>query len=117
AVNGQVVSLTAVGEQAITASNAGIITTVAGNGRLGYSGDGGRAIAAQLWFPTSVAVDGAGDLFIADQVYNVVREVNTRRIITTLAGNGTGGSHGAGGARDAGGGTRRGEGRGAEMAQ
>ena len=43
-----------------------MITTVAGNGTAGYSGDGGQATAAELNDPTGVAVDAAGDLFIAD---------------------------------------------------
>ena len=44
----------------------GRITTVAGDGTLGYSGDGSQATAAELYGPTGVAVDAAGDLFIAD---------------------------------------------------
>jgi trimeric autotransporter adhesin len=70
-------------------SPAGIISTVAGNGVLGYSGDGGPAIAAQLWSPEGVAVDGASSLYIADFGSNRVREVSPAGIITTVAGNGT----------------------------
>ena len=44
----------------------GVITTVAGNGTAGYSGDSGQATAAELDDPVGVAVDAAGDLFIAD---------------------------------------------------
>ena len=47
--------------------STGIITTVAGNGTAGYSGDNGQATAAELDDPTGVAVDAAGDLFIADR--------------------------------------------------
>jgi hypothetical protein len=47
-------------------STDGIITTVAGNGKVGYSGDGGPATSAQLNLPAGVAVDGVGNLFIAD---------------------------------------------------
>jgi sugar lactone lactonase YvrE len=78
-------------------SPQGIITTVAGNGTQGYSGDGGPATSAQLGDPTGVAVDSQGDLFIADPNNEVVREVNTQGIITTVAGNGTYGYSGDGG--------------------
>ena len=57
-------------------NRAGVITTVAGDGTGGYSGDNGPATAAELYNPTGVAVDSAGDLFIADTANNVVREVN-----------------------------------------
>ena len=67
-----------------------MITTVAGNGTAGYSGDGGQATAAELDYPTGVAVDAAGDLFIADTGNNRIREVNhATGVITTVAGNGT----------------------------
>ena len=66
----------------------GIITTVAGNGELGYSGDGGPAVQAQLLLPHDVAVDGAGNLYIADTNNNRIRRVDTRGIITTFAGTG-----------------------------
>ena len=57
---------------------AGDIYTVAGNGTAGYSGDGGLATAAELSFPTGVAVDGAGNLVIADQGNCRVRVVAAR---------------------------------------
>jgi hypothetical protein len=66
----------------------GIITTVAGNGTGGYSGDGGSAIQAQLSSPGGVAVDFSGNLFIGDTGNQRVRTVGTNGIITTLAGNG-----------------------------
>src|SRR5262249_31046421 len=53
----------------------GNILTLAGNGTAGYSGDGGLATAAQLNAPNGVAVDGSGNVFIADSNNNVVREV------------------------------------------
>jgi sugar lactone lactonase YvrE len=66
----------------------GIITTVAGNGTNGYSGDGGPATKARLAFPSSVAMDFSGNLYIADENNNCVRKVDTNGIITTVAGNG-----------------------------
>jgi sugar lactone lactonase YvrE len=76
---------------------SGIITTVAGNGTLGYSGDGHQATSAELGYPESLAMDIAGDLFIADTNNGVVRKVDTNGIITTFAGNGTFTSSGDGG--------------------
>ena len=78
--------------------NTGIITTIAGNGTAGYSGDGGPATAAELSYPSGFAVDDSGDLFISDSDNNAVREVNLNTgIITTVAGNGTQGYRGDGG--------------------
>src|SRR5208282_1277369 len=75
-----------------------VITTVAGNGTFGYSGDGGLATNAELDEPYGIAVDAAGDLFIADTFNSVIREVNaSTHIITTVAGNGTPGYSGDGG--------------------
>jgi sugar lactone lactonase YvrE len=76
---------------------AGVIATVAGNGSLGFSGDGGAATAAQLNYPAAIAVDAAGNLFIADTNNERVRKVSPEGIITTVAGNGTSGSNGDGG--------------------
>jgi len=75
----------------------GIITTVAGNGIVSYSGDGGPATNASINNPTGVAVDGSGSLFIADDLNNRVRKVDVSGIITTVAGNGGGGYSGDGG--------------------
>ena len=73
--------------------SSGIITTAAGDGKYGFSGDNGPATAAELSYPSGVAVDSAGDLFIADTDNNRVREVNVSSgKITTVAGNGTAGS-------------------------
>ena len=72
-------------------TTAGIITTVAGGG----VGDGGLATDAVLTLPAGVAVDKAGDVFIADAGGNRIREINaTTHVITTIAGNGTPGSSG-----------------------
>ena len=73
----------------------GDIITVAGNGKAGYSGDNGPATAAELNDPDDVAVDSAGDLFIADMNNNVIREVvKATGDIITVAGNGTAGYSG-----------------------
>ena len=65
----------------------GIITTVAGNGQVGYSGDGGPAIEASLNFPAGLAFD-RGNLYIADRNNHRVRKVDSQGIITTVAGTG-----------------------------
>ena len=62
---------------------SGTITTVAGNGTDGYSGDGGQATAAQLNYPTAVAVDGSGNLYIADAGNARIREVDASTGIVT----------------------------------
>jgi Bacterial Ig-like domain (group 3)/MBG domain (YGX type)/NHL repeat len=81
----------------------GTITTVAGDGTAGYSGDGGPATDAMLNYPNGIAVDAAGDLFIADSNNHVVREVIpgpdglSDGTITTVAGDGSAGYSGDGG--------------------
>jgi sugar lactone lactonase YvrE len=67
--------------------SGGTITTVAGNGTPGFSGDNGTATAAQLWLPTAVAVDPRGDLYIADTNNQRIREIQGGTI-TTIAGDG-----------------------------
>ena len=67
---------------------SGKVTLVAGNSRAGFSGDGGPATQAQLNAPKGLAVDAAGDIFIADSANNRVREVTPDGIIHTIAGNG-----------------------------
>jgi sugar lactone lactonase YvrE len=80
------------------------ITIVAGTGALGFSGDGGPATAATLQVPEGVAVDSAGNLYIADSENARIREVfsptnpNTPNQITTIVGNGTFGFNGDGAA-------------------
>ena len=64
----------------------GIITTVAGTGEPGYSGDNGLATAAQLNCPENLALDAKGNLYIADTKNNRIRKVDTTGIITTVAG-------------------------------
>jgi sugar lactone lactonase YvrE len=76
----------------------GIITTVAGNGDKGYSGDGGKATEAALNEPYGVVVDRAGNLFIADRLNRRVRRVDaTSGVIATLAGTGEAAYGGDGG--------------------
>jgi len=75
----------------------GTIISVAGNGIQGYSGDGGPATQAEFYYPSGVAVDSAGNVFIADESNNCIRKVNTQGIISTIAGNGAPGFYGDGG--------------------
>ena len=65
----------------------GTITTYAGTGERGFGGDGGLATAALLNYPWAVAVDGAGNLYIADRGNYLVRKVTRAGIISTVAGN------------------------------
>ncbi len=76
----------------------GIITTVAGNGSANYDGDGGPASSASLNFPSGIAFNAAGELFIADQSNNRIRKISTNGIISTVAGSGELGSSGDGAA-------------------
>ena len=72
---------------------AGVITTIAGTGEPGYSGDGGQATDAMLWFGESssssgVAVDGMGNVYVADTRNHRVRRIDSAGVITTIAGTG-----------------------------
>ncbi len=73
-----------------------VMTRVAGNARAGYSGDGGPALSAQLAGALAVAIDDAGNIFIADTNNYQIRRVSTSGIITTVAGNGVNGYLGDG---------------------
>jgi PKD domain/RTX calcium-binding nonapeptide repeat (4 copies)/NHL repeat len=75
-------------------SPAGVITTIAGTGTPGFSGDTGQASAAQLKNPVGVAADGAGNVYIADQGNQRVRKVDPGGVITTFAGTGAPGFSG-----------------------
>lgn len=75
----------------------GIITTVAGTGGPGSTGDGGQAVAAALYSPRQVAVSRSGELFIADSFNHRIRKVDTSGTITTVAGTGAAGNSGDGG--------------------
>jgi sugar lactone lactonase YvrE len=70
-------------------AKSGVITTIAGNGTVGFSGDGGPATAAQLNDPHSIGFDRAGDLYIADVKNHRIRKVAMKSgVITTFAGTG-----------------------------
>ncbi len=73
---------------------SGVLTALAGTGTAGFGGDNGPATAAMLSNPTAVAVDGAGNLYIADTGNSRIRMVSAAGIITTFAGNGTAGYSG-----------------------
>jgi sugar lactone lactonase YvrE len=70
---------------------SGTITTVAGVGIQGYTGDGGPAMEARIGAPSAIRFDAAGNLYFADTAYHVVRSVDTAGIISTLAGTGQAG--------------------------
>ena len=82
-------------------STSGIISTVAGTGISGFSGDGGAATAASLNSPNAVAFDASGNFYIADGGNERIRKVNTSGIISTVAGTGVSGFSGDGGAATA----------------
>jgi len=81
-------------------NNNGIITTIAGKGTAGYSGDGGLADSAQLNTPSGIAVDAIGNVYIADGHNSRIRKISTNGIITTIAGKDTNGFSGDGGPAD-----------------
>ncbi|MFP5040575.1 T9SS type A sorting domain-containing protein [Parasediminibacterium sp. JCM 36343] len=85
------------GNNRIRKVSNGIITTVAGVGTLGYSGDEGLAISAKLKFPMNVTLDMSGNLYIVDGGNYCIRKIDTAGIIHTVAGNGISGYSGDGG--------------------
>lgn len=84
---------------AAAAAVAATLTTFAGSGRIGSSGDGGAATAAEFGYPTSVAVDISGNVYICDQDVNNIRmvAVGSVRKISTIAGSGGNGNYGGDG--------------------
>lgn len=72
-------------------NETGIIDSVAGCGRPGYSGDGGLARQAEIGYATAICFDAAGNLYFSDADYHVIRKVDTAGIITTVAGAGEAG--------------------------
>ena len=81
--------------------SGGAITTVAGTGRVGHGGDGGPATEAFLFDPIGVAVDAAGNVYVADRRNHRIRKIDTAGTITTYAGTGEPGSAGDGGSATA----------------
>ncbi len=65
-------------------NTSGIISTIAGNGTQGYSGDGGLATSAQLNTPQGISLDGNGNVFISDMANNAIREINSMGVINTV---------------------------------
>ncbi|HZU80518.1 MAG TPA: hypothetical protein VE991_11430, partial [Acidimicrobiales bacterium] len=78
-------------------TSKGLVVLVAGTGTAGFAGDGGPALAAELDMPSGLALDPAGDLFVADSGNERIREISTTGVITTVAGTGTSGFAGDGG--------------------
>ncbi len=78
-------------------SSSGIITTIAGTGLDGYTGDGVPATSAEIYYVHNIFLDRCGNLYIADFFNNRVRMINGAGIINTIAGNGTAGNSGDGG--------------------
>ena len=76
---------------------SGIVATVVGTGEDGCSGDGGPATQARLSWPSGIAVDGVGNLYVADFMYDVIRKIDPAGTIAAFAGSGEEGSLGAGG--------------------
>jgi sugar lactone lactonase YvrE len=85
---GEVFVADAYNNRVVEVTPSGRVSTVAGDGRAGYSGDGRLAAFAELNQPNGVAVDAQGNLYIADSANNVIRRVDAKTgIITTVAGN------------------------------
>src|SRR5579872_1740701 len=77
--------------------NAQIISTAAGNGTVGFGGNGGPAVNAKLFGPYGVATDASGNFYISDSYNNQIRKVDASGIITAIGGTGVGGYNGDGG--------------------
>jgi hypothetical protein len=78
-------------------ATTGTISTIAGTGSSGYSGDGGPALLAQMSAPTGVAVDSQGQVFVAERNNHVIRKIDSSGTITRVAGTGFSGYSGDGG--------------------
>jgi sugar lactone lactonase YvrE len=76
----------------------GYLSTIAGKGIAGRSGDGGPATAAKLWLPSGITIDKKGNLYFAERSNHVIRKISADGIISTVAGNGTTGMQGDNGA-------------------
>ncbi len=77
-------------------NSSGIISTIGGCGARGYAGDGGPATQAEFYYPSGVAADNMGNIFVADESNNCVRQINSSGVISTIAGNGVAGFAGDG---------------------
>src|SRR5579872_3252580 len=79
-------------------ARSGVITTIAGTGEPGFSGDGGPATRAQMNQPYGMVIDRSGNIYVADRLNGRVRRIDgTSGVITTLAGDGSGKYNGDGG--------------------
>jgi trimeric autotransporter adhesin len=78
-------------------AQAQTITTIIGSGVMGYTGDGGSCITAELNHPDVLRFDRSGNMYIADELNNVIRKIDRSGIICTIAGSGSGGFYGDGG--------------------
>jgi uncharacterized protein (TIGR03437 family) len=76
---------------------AGAINAFAGNGKVGFGGDGGQAANAMFFEPDGLAVDGAGNVYVADRYNNRIRRINPQGVISTVAGSAKSGRSGDGG--------------------
>ena len=83
-------------------NTSGVISTIAGTGVPGFSGDGGAATSAKLQSPFDVVVDASGNIVVADLANNRIRKINTSGVISTIAGHSPGGYSGDGGAATSG---------------
>ncbi len=95
--NGNVYVADDIGARVMKVSAGGAVGVFAGTGVVGYAGDGGAAVNAELDSPSAVAVDAAGNVYIAEEGNHVVRKVDAAGTITTVAGNGSAGFSGDGG--------------------
>ncbi len=78
-------------------NTSGIVSTVAGSGTMGYTGDGGPATSAQIAYPQNLSIDSAQNIYINQGLYHRIRKITPAGIITTVAGDGTPGFTGEGG--------------------
>jgi trimeric autotransporter adhesin len=75
-------------------STSGVVTTIAGTGVAGYTGDGGLAIFAKLNNPYGIALDASGNIYFSEQLNYCIRKIDAFGVISTIAGNGTAGYSG-----------------------
>jgi sugar lactone lactonase YvrE len=94
---GSVYVADSIGNKILKMSVGKAASTIVGTGKKGFAGDGGPALSAELSGPGGVALDAAGNLYVADSGNNRVRKVDTAGIIRTFAGNGLPGDMGDGG--------------------